>query len=128
MTLDIAICDDNENDRSILNSLLTNSAFKYDHCFKIKMFSNCSDLINSYNSSSQYDVIFMDIEMPHENGIDKAYHIKNTICHNVIIVFVSNYPEYMQDSFKVHPYYFIQKPVFASCIDKLICDILRDTN
>ncbi len=128
MTLDIAICDDNAEDCDRLNNMLTNCAFRYDHHFNISIFRQCKNLISSYTDHNHYDILFMDIEMPNENGIDKASYIKNSISHNVIIVFVSNYPEYMQDSFKVHPYFFIQKPVTATVIDKLICDILRDAS
>ena len=40
-----------------------------------------------------------------------ADRIKRNVDHDVKVVFVSNYPEYMQDSFKVHPYHFLQKKV-----------------
>ena len=30
---------------------------------------------------------------------------------HVFIIFVSNYPEYMQDSFRIHPFYYLIKPL-----------------
>lgn len=64
--------------------------------------------------------------MPDGSGITLADVIKRNFDHHVMIVFVSNYPKYMQDSFAVHPYHFLQKPVPEVEMKQLLSDILEE--
>ena len=126
MTLNLAICDDNEYDCNELKSLLNAYSFQHHIDFHIEIFHSGNDLIHKYHTSNLFQVLLIDIEMPEESGIDIAEIIKLRIDHDVIIVFISNYPRYMQDSFKVHPYDFLQKPVNETQITKLMNDIVYD--
>lgn len=126
MTLNLAICDDNEADREKLDRLLTEYAFCHDYDFYIEEFGNGEELLARYVKQDLFHVLFIDIEMPGESGIDVAYMVKQEVDHEVMVVFVSNYPEYMQDSFKVHPYHFLQKPVSEAMISRLMDDILYE--
>lgn len=128
MTLNLAICDDNEADREKLDHLLTEYAFCHDYDFHIEEFGNGEELLTRYVKQDLFHILLIDIEMPGESGIDIAYMVKQTVDHGVMVVFVSNYPEYMQDSFKVHPYHFLQKPVSGAVISKLMDDILYEIN
>ncbi|MDF2801921.1 MAG: histidine kinase [Anaerocolumna sp.] len=59
------------------------------------------------------DVVFMDIDMPGLSGIDLAYQIQN-IKYDIIIIFVTAYPQYAVDAFRVHALDYILKPLRAS--------------
>lgn len=48
--------------------------------------------------------------------------------YDTLIVFISNYPEYMLDSFSVHPFHFLQKPVSDTVIRTLMDDIVDHVN
>ena len=130
MRLNIAICDDSEADAQALYNMLNTCSIEYDIDLHIDIFSGGKELIEHYNNDNflQYQVLLLDIEMPNLNGIKTADIIKHTKDYNIIIIFVSNYPEYMQDSFSVHPYYFLQKPVKEDEINRLISDIISDYN
>ncbi len=66
------------------------------------------------------DVVFMDIDMPGLTGIDLAYQIQN-IKYDIIIIFVTAYPQYAVDAFRVHALDYILKPLkdssFATTMD-----------
>lgn len=126
MTLNIAICDDEIKCINLLCRFLNEYSFRFDIDFRISSFSSGKDLINSYNKSEKYNILFLDIELPKENGIDIAYTVKHYFDKNVLCIFVSNYPKYMYDCFSVHPYQFIQKPITAAIIEKLMSDIISD--
>ena len=126
MRLNVAICDDSEKDRKYFMQLLTKYAFAHDHDFHIVEFGDGQELKERYSDKDSFQILFIDIEMPGESGIDVAERIKRTIDHDVKVVFVSNYPEYMQDSFKVHPYHFLQKQVTDAEVQKLMDDVLFD--
>lgn len=66
------------------------------------------------------DVVFIDIDMPEMNGIDLAYHIQN-IKFDIIIIFVTAYPQYAMEAFRVHALDYVLKPLrissFATTMD-----------
>lgn len=59
------------------------------------------------------DVVFMDIDMPGLNGIDLAYRIQN-IKYDIIVIFVTAYPQYAMDAFRVHALDYLLKPLRSS--------------
>lgn len=126
MTLNIAICDDCEKDRRKMIHLLLRYAFAREYDFHIEEFQDGRQLQEQYRTKGAFQILFMDIEMPGESGIDLADRLKRTADYDVKVVFVSNYPEYMQDSFKVHPYHFLQKPVSDTDVQKLMDDVVFD--
>ena len=76
--------------------------------------------------SGAYDLIFLDIQMPTLNGMDTARAIRQKD-DEVMIVFVTNMAQYALESYEVHAYDFILKPVeydsfalkFSRCLNSL---------
>lgn len=63
--------------------------------------------------SDKYDFVFLDIDLPHENGIMLAKHLKeNGLCQKV--VFVTSHQNLIYDTLSVRPFYFIRK----NCYEK----------
>ncbi len=58
-----------------------------------------------------YDVIFLDIDMPKEDGITFAQELKKTAA-TVPVIFVSAREDKMYDTFAVHPFGFVRKSRF----------------
>ena len=81
MTLNLAICDDNEYDCNELQRLLTAYSFQHHIDFHIEIFHSGNDLIHKYHTSNRFQVLLIDIEMPEESGIDIAEIIKLRIDH-----------------------------------------------
>lgn len=126
MNLNIALCDDNEKDRAELGRLITTYAFDRNQDFHIEEFRSGRDLLAGFRREHPFHVVFLDIEMPGEDGISIADRIRQLSGRKSILVFVSSYPEYMQESFRVHPYHFLAKPVKSEDIDTLMSDLLSD--
>lgn len=62
----------------------------------------------------QYDLVYLDIELNVEsNGIDIASKIKKRK-HNCLIVFVTNYQQYLPYSFVVEPFQYLSKPIIVN--------------
>lgn len=89
-------------------------------------FFNGKALLDTYTSPGMFHVLFLDVEMPELNGIQTAELIRKMRDRRVMIVFVSNYPEYMQESFSVHPYYYMQKPISLEKVIHLMNNIIQD--
>lgn len=126
LNLNIAICDDSADDLEKLNRILENYEIANDVNFHIDIFQSAKDLFSVYKKANDYHVVFLDIEMPVVNGIRTAEIIRTTIDKHVIMVFISNYPQYMQDSFKVHPFHYITKPVSPEKINGLMDEIIQE--
>ncbi len=62
------------------------------------------------NNNFDYDILFLDIELPGMNGMDlaRAYREKNK---KTVIVFVTNMAQYAINGYEVEAYDFIVKPI-----------------
>ena len=122
MTLGIAICDDDKNCRDRLYDILLDYSVAHDIDMTVDCYPDGRSLVNACHNPGQYNILFMDIEMPGISGIDAAVSLRNSVDKNLETVFISSYNEYMGDSFAAHPYQFIQKP-FA---DRDIYDVMDE--
>lgn len=75
---------------------------------ELAVFDNAFDLTENY--SADYDVLFLDIELPHMSGMEAAKAIR-ALDTKVIIVFVTNLARYAVEGYAVNAFDFILKPV-----------------
>ena len=120
--INIAICDDESQERECIKDLLVKYSVKRKIELNIDLYSSGNEIIEKY-VKGRYEVIFMDVEMGDSDGIITADRIRKIPDHDVNIMYVSNYPEYMQQSFDVRAAQFLLKPVryelLESKLDKL---------
>lgn len=112
MFLNIAICDDELSEIRTIEDYIATFSVQSGIEFKVNKYTSGNRLLNSYNGNpSKYDVVFLDVEMPEINGIEIAEQIREIPDRNVLIIFITSYPEYMQDSFDVQAYQYLTKPL-----------------
>lgn len=99
----IAVCDDDMEMRGFLRRTVEGSWIS---C-TVEEFSDGMDLLRQ---DTQYDILFLDIDMPQMNGIETAERLRKTD-RLVKIIYVTGYQDYMSRSFAVHPFSFLVKPV-----------------
>ncbi len=105
--LKILIYDDNYNDIKQLLQCI-DSYFKdlgIDYTTKI-----CQDTQTLFNLIKDYDILFLDIQINQENGIDIGLKL-NHIYHDCRIIIVSNYAKYAIDGYKIHADRYFLKPI-----------------
>ena len=98
MLFKVAICDDEEKDIQVIQRFLHIYEMQHDIDFEINTFQNSTKLLEKYDSAGRYNILFLDVEMPKLSGLEVAAHIREIPDRLAKIVFVSNFPEYMQDS------------------------------
>lgn len=76
--------------------------------FDIKIFSDGIDLVSDYNAS--YDILFMDIQMKLLDGMSTAKSIRK-MDKDVIIIFVTNLPQFAIQGYEVEAMNYVLKPV-----------------
>ena len=126
--LNIAICDDNIEELSKLNSIIDYyiKANGNELVINCKKFKNSLELIASLEKNPQYDLIILDIIMPLFTGMDTAKEIR-LFDKNVKIIFLSSSPEFALESYSVNAYYYFLKPIskenLFKILDKIILEI-----
>lgn len=114
--LRIAICDDDKWFVARLSELVNNE-FKKHTSDKLEIEKYVSsELMLTHHKSKPFEVIFLDIDMPNMNGFDVAANISY---NDSYIIFVTNHPELVYDSFNFRPLNFIPKSNDSYFTDKL---------
>lgn len=103
----IAICDDELKVRKETKSALNNYFSEKLIEFEIYDFANGEDLLNS---KIDFDMAFLDIEMPTSNGVEIGKALKQRLA-NIVIFMITAYSEYLDDAFELGAYRFLQKPL-----------------
>ncbi len=67
----------------------------------------------------KYSVIFLDIYIDQENGVDLAHKIRETDT-DVAIVFCTTSNEFAMQSYEVNAGYYIQKPITEEAIESMV--------
>lgn len=110
MMIKIAICDDNEifaeNLRKEVEECIHNEPGLN---AEVDSFTNGSELMEAFEKE-QYDLIYLDIELKEQKGIDLANSIHNQK-PECLIIFVTGYANYVCQSFIENAFQYIQKPI-----------------
>lgn len=106
----IYICDDDEKfliqTENIINESITNGRFN-DYEYEIRSYNN-SNIALQKCSDEKPEIVFLDIDMPNVNGFNIASEI-NAQSSDTLIIFVTNYDNYVYTSFRYRPFRFIRK-------------------
>lgn len=103
-----AIVDDMATECGILHSLLKQYENEQQQLIQVKEFHSGRELLRNYVPGT-YDVIFMDIFMNDENGIDCALDLR-LLDENVKLIFLTTSNEFGVKSYDVHATDYIIKP------------------
>ena len=97
----------------------------------IKSYQEGYTLLNDLACGKNYDIYFLDVEMPGLGGIELAQRIKD-VEDDAIIVFLSAYEQYALPSYKVRAYYYILKREYHKeipvILERIICERYRKEN
>lgn len=106
--LSIAICDDEEYFRMREKQLILRYMTERDCKCTIDMFESGIKLLQVKESLSQYDIIFLDVNMEEMDGIETARKIRK-IAGDVYIVFVTAFITYAPEGYKVNAMRYLLK-------------------
>ncbi len=102
----IAVCDDDKQEQEQFEEALKG----WDPTRSAEKFYNGGDLIEAAKSVPAFDIVFLDIYLPGENGIDIAKKL-NRISPETSVVFVTVSREHAVDAFSVYAIHYLVKPV-----------------
>ncbi|MDD6513505.1 LytR/AlgR family response regulator transcription factor [Sharpea azabuensis] len=120
-----ALVDDEIVFLKILDQKLSNILFEKHIEYHLSSFNQPTSFLKTL-SQENYDIVFLDIDMPNENGIDIARRLRN-IDHPPVVIFVTSKEKYMRDAFGMNVFAFIVKekmneelaPIMTDCLTYL---------
>lgn len=122
----VAIVEDQEANRADLLEHLATYSENSGIEFTITEFADGKDIVADYRP--QFDVIFLDVEMPYMDGFEAAHMIR-AVDQNVIIIFVTNMAQYAIKGYEVDALSYLVKPVpyfaFSQELDRTLARVNR---
>ncbi len=99
------IIDDEKRARHLLTSLLK------EHCKNINSIDEAQDLLTGVDLIKEIkpELVFLDIEMPNQSGLDILNYFPNSI--DFKIIFVTAYNQYAIEAFKLSAVDYLLKPI-----------------
>lgn len=109
----IAICDDNSADAEKIRFSLMDIT----QDLEMKCFSTGTELIESVKSGNNYSVLFQDVYLENESGIEVAKSVKE-LSPDTQVIFVTSSLDHAIDAFKVQATDYLVKPCSEADIVK----------
>lgn len=120
----IAICDDDEslvfNNKRIIEEYVK----KNKEIVDTEEYSNGEFLLADIQEGEYFDLILLDIEMPHKDGMEIAPQIKKYLPH-VLIVFVTSHLKYAVDSFALSIFRYVPKQEIQPRLEQALNDAFK---
>ena len=105
----IALIDDNKKDLALMQKYLQTAkeSGTYD-AFSFDCFADSMEFIETYDG--KYDIVFLDIEMPHLDGMELSRRLRR-MGSECCIIFITNMPQYAVQGYEVEALAYLIKPV-----------------
>lgn len=125
MNFKIAVCDDEQIICSTMYNRLQNLSKSKSVTFEIDCFNSGEELCGEMKCID-YDLLFLDIELPKMNGVAVGQYIRETLKNESIqIAYISSKQEYAMELFEIRPINFLLKPLSDKKIESLIDKFLQ---
>lgn len=106
----IAVLDDEKFYRDDVKTKIEN--YQKDHLdvtLKVDVFEDAEQFLKTFMDKT-FDLVYLDIKLNEKNGMNIAQIIYNTK-PSCMIIFITSYMEYFNESFTVHAFQYMKKPI-----------------
>lgn len=119
-----AFCDDDMGALEEMRTFLDRYRREHNRSITYAAFHSPMELMAEIERGTRFDVLFLDVLMPGENGIELAAEIRGYDC-NVKIVFLTSSPEFAVESYRVEAYFYQLKPMRWESFSKVMDSALE---
>lgn len=125
----IAICDDSTPDAQFVKDIVSGWARGKSFPLDILIFSSAESFLFHYAEDKDFDILLLDIEMSHMDGVTMARQIRQDN-ETVQIVFITGYSDYIAEGYEVAALHYLMKPVspekLCSVLDRAADKIVQN--
>ena len=107
----IAICDDNRQVCSEMETILLEYRKKTGVLLEVEVFYNGESFLKYQEKGNMVDLVYLDIEMEYGNGLEVGHQLRNVWKnYGIEIVYISGKEGYDRKLFEYQPLHFLTKP------------------
>ena len=120
-----AFCDDDLSTLNELAVLIDRYRVSHNQEIEYTAYNSPLELLAAIDRGQRYDILFLDVLMPGETGIDAAREIR-TVDKAVKIIFLSSSAEFAVQSYAVGAYFYQLKPIWEESFIRLMDSVLAE--
>lgn len=121
----IAFCDDDMEVLHQMNELLDRYQVERNEDITYAAFQSPFELLTEIEKGIRPDILFLDVVMPGQNGMDVAKEIRQYDM-NMKIIFLTSSPEFAVESYSVGAYFYQLKPIWEESFFRLMDAVLAE--
>lgn len=121
----IAFCDDDMEVLHQMNELLDRYRVERNEDITYAAFHSPFELLTEIEKGIRPDILFLDVVMPGQNGMDVAKEIRQYDT-NMKIIFLTSSPEFAVESYSVGAYFYQLKPIWEESFFRLMDSVLAE--
>lgn len=121
----IAFCDDEMEVLHQMNELLDRYRVERNEDITYAAFQSPFELLTEIEKGIRPDILFLDVVMPGQNGMDVAKEIRQYDT-NMKIIFLTSSPEFAVESYSVGAYFYQLKPIWEESFFRLMDAVLAE--
>jgi len=121
----IAFCDDDMEVLHQMNELLDRYRVERNEDITYVAFQSPFELLTEIEKGIRPDILFLDVVMPGQNGMDVAKEIRQYDT-NMKIIFLTSSPEFAVESYSVGAYFYQLKPIWEESFFRLMDAVLAE--
>lgn len=111
MVIKLSICDDQESILLLLQKFILEISNIEEIPMVLDSFQNPAILLERVKKNPQeYDLVFLDIDMPLVNGIELGESLKS-INSDVIIIYITAHDKYAYSAYQIRAFHYLMKPI-----------------
>ena len=121
----IAFCDDDMEVLHQMNELLDRYRVERNEDITYVAFQSPFELLTEIEKGIRPDILFLDVVMPGQNGMDVAKEIRQYDT-NMKIIFLTSSTEFAVESYSVGAYFYQLKPIWEESFFRLMDAVLAE--
>lgn len=114
-----AFCDDDHFVLNEMNALFDQYCAERDQEIACMVFHSPLELLAEIEKGTHFNILFLDVIMPGQNGINVAKEIRQ-YDHTVKIIFLTSSSEFAVESYTVDAFFYYVKPIKAEVFYRLM--------
>lgn len=109
MTINIAVCDDEQESLDMIRKELCKAAERLNITIETYPYMDGSEVVDLIcNNKEDFDILFLDIDMPNISGLEVAKKIRDA-GSDIVLIFISAHEQYVFESIDYNPFKYIRK-------------------